>query len=102
MFNEVLIVGKIDSLPQKIEKRRGMDYFKVVVEVKQLFKNSEGHFESDFIPVVLWYGVAQTVLDVSKIGDMISIKGHLTTVKTSKSIAMEVEAEKVDFLQKYL
>lgn len=105
MFNEVLILGKLITMPERIPDRNGNPYYQIKIEVKRLFKNSHGFFDSDFIPVILWKGIADTLTDVSKVGDMISVKGRLESnpaIYGNDSPLMSVVAEKIDYLQKYV
>lgn len=106
MFNEVLILGKLETLPMPIKECKGLQYYRIILEVKRLFQNSHGYFESDHIPVILWKGIADTLSNVSKVGDMISVKGRLESNKQfnygSENPVMSVVAEKIDYLQKYV
>lgn len=107
MINEVVIVGKVAKNPTLKEVSGGTKLSTVIVEVEKAFKNGVGVIESDFVTVVLWRGIAEAVVDITEIGSMIGVKGRLQTrtYETSENkriTTMEVVAERVTFLDKYL
>ena len=53
-----------------------------------------GEYETDFIPVTLWQGIAEQTTNYCKKGDLVGVKGRLQ-VREGK---VEVVAEKVTFL----
>ena len=59
-------------------------------------------YDTDFIGCKLWQGVAQSMADYCKKGDLIGVKGHIQTnnYETEDGIkyVTEVVAEKVTFL----
>ena len=106
MFNEVIVIGKLANEPVLKETSRGAKVATAVIEVEQAFKNGYGVVESDFVSVVLWRGIAESLLDCTSIGSIIGVKGRLRTrtFETSESqriTTTEVVAEKVSFMDKY-
>lgn len=107
MINEVVIVGKIAKTPIIKEVSSGAKLSTIIVEVEKAFKNGVGVVESDFVTVVLWRGIAEAVVDITEIGSMIGVKGRLQTRTFESSdnkriTTMEIVAERVTFLDKYL
>lgn len=99
MLNQTVIVGRIITIESEKETNKGM----VTLAVPRSFKNAEGEYETDFIPCVLYNGIAQNVLEYCKKGDLVGIKGRIQTRiieqdDETKINVVEVVAEKVTFL----
>ena len=99
MLNQTVIVGRIVNIESEKETNKGM----LTLAVPRSFKNAEGEYETDFIPCVLYNGIAQNVLEYCKKGDLVGIKGRIQTRATeqddeTKINVVEVVAEKVTFL----
>lgn len=106
MINEVVLVGRIAKAPCLKDVEGGAKMGICVLEIEKGFKNGVGVYESDFVTVILWRGIAETMMDVADIGSMISVKGRLQshTYETSEKQRItitEVIAEKVSYLDKY-
>lgn len=70
------------------------------------FKNGLGAYESDYVTVSLWRGIAEMIIETALPGSMIAIKGrlHSRTFECSDSkviTSIEVIAEHVSLLDKY-
>ena len=94
MLNQTVLVGRIVSDPQINETKNEKKVATIPLAVQRSYKNEEGEYAADFIPCVLWDGVAQNVIDYCKKGDLIGIKGRIQA--TAEKI--EVIAERVTFL----
>ena len=93
MSNTVMLVGRIVNDPT-LERNEDKKYSLITVAVTRSFKNVEGVYETDFIPVVLWKGIAEQTCEWCKKGDLIGIKGRLQMEEDK----IEIIAEKVTFL----
>ena len=107
MINEVVLLGKLANEPTLKETNNGAKIAIAVLEIEKGFKNGIGVIESDYVSVILWRGIAEALIDCSKKGSIIGIKGRLQsrTFETSEKqriTTMEVVAEKVSFLDKYI
>ena len=94
MLNQTVLVGRIVSDPEINETKNDKKVTTIPLAVQRSYKNEEGEYATDFIPCVLWDGVAQNVIDYCKKGDLIGIKGRIQA--TAEKI--EVIAERVTFL----
>ncbi len=70
MMNQVIMVGRI----VKIESEERTF---VTMAVTRQFKNSDGEYETDFVPVMLLGTVSETTLEYCKKGDIIGIRGRV-------------------------
>ena len=99
MLNQTVLVGRLVSDPELRETDNGNKVTNITLAVPRSYKNVNGEYDTDFIPCVLWKGIAEYV----KKGDLIGIKGHLQTRNLEldeniKRQSVEIIAEKVTFL----
>lgn len=107
MFNEVVLLGTLVNEPVLKETNSGTKLATAVLEIEKGFKNGVGVVESDYVSVVLWRGIAEALIDCTTKGSIIGVKGRLQsrTYETSelqRITTMEVVAEKINFLDKYI
>lgn len=106
MLNEVIVVGKIAKEPELCQTNNGHHISNIVLETIRNYKNSYGIYESDFLQVTLWKGMAQTIYDTCHVGSMIAVKGRIQTRTYLEEDnrhygCLEIVAEKVTILDKY-
>ena len=94
MLNQTVLVGRIVSDPEINETKNDKKVTTIPLAVQRSYKNEEGVYATDFIPCVLWDGVAQNVVEYCKKGDLIGVKGRIQ----SSVDKIQVIAEKVTFL----
>ena len=82
-MNNVILVGRITHFEGE----------EVTISVTRNYKNEDGIYMSDLIPIHLGINIAEKMVDFCKIGDVIAIKGRL---ETRGSVV--VMAEKVSFI----
>ena len=105
MLNNVVLVGRVVCQPELMETQEGKRVTTVTLAVHRSFKNSvTGEYETDFINVSLWEGLAHNVVEYCGKGAIIGIKGRLVhktyEIPNHKSLrVVEVVAEKVSFIQ---
>lgn len=85
MLNHAIVVGRISNYDEigRI----------VTIAVSRSFKNINGEYETDFIPVKLWNN-ATPQMELVKIGDIIGIKGRIERT----GVELRIVAEKITFL----
>ena len=102
MLNQVVMVGRIVADPKVIENEEGKQVCNVTIAVPRSYKNINGEYDTDFIDVTLFNGIAQNTVEYCKKGDLVGIKGRIQTneiVKDDeKNKYTNVVAEKVTFL----
>lgn len=93
MLNQVILVG----LLKKVTKLD--DYFSnIEIEVVRSFKELKGGFKSDFLTIIVWKGIADSLLQDNIINRNISICGRLE----SDDKQIKIIAEKVDYVGRSL
>lgn len=85
MLNQVVLVGRISTTIQEN---------KLTLAVPRSFKNEDGIYETDFIPVYISGTMADTTREYTRTGDIVGIKGRVQR----NSDTTEIIAEKVTFL----
>ena len=102
MLNQTVIVGRIAKDLELHETENGNKVAQLTLAVPRGFKNQDGQYETDFIPCVLWRGVAENTAEYCKKGDLVGIKGRIQTSQYEQDdevkYVTEVVAEKVTFL----
>jgi len=103
MLNQTVIVGRIVRDLEVRETESGNKVAQLTLAVPRSFKNMDGQYETDFIPCVLWKGIAENTAEYCKKGDLVGIKGRIQTrsYETEEELrknVVEVVAEKVTFL----
>lgn len=90
MLNQVVLVGRIEHMETVDEVTT------VTIVVPRAYKNVEGNYDSDHIPIQITGNIATNTLQYCKVGDLIGIRGTLRNVGISDKV--EVVADKVTFL----
>ena len=103
MLNQTVLVGRLVSDPELRETDNGNKVTNITLAVPRSYKNVNGEYDTDFIPCVLWKGIAENTAEYVKKGDLIGIKGHLQTRNLEldeniKRQSVEIIEEKVTFL----
>lgn len=103
MLNQTVLVGRLVKDPELRETDNGNKVTNITLAVPRSYKNINGEYDTDFIPCVLWKGIAENTAEYVKKGDLIGVKGHLQTRNIEldenvKKQAVEIVAEKVTFL----
>ena len=94
MLNQIVLVGRLTSDLELKELEGGKKVAYLTLAIPRSYKNSEGEYETDFVPVVLWDEVAKNTSEYCKKGDIIGVKGRIE----SEPNRISVVAEKITFL----
>jgi len=102
MLNQVVLAGRLTSDPQIFTSENNKKRTYITVAVPRSYKNIDGTYDTDFIRCTLWAGVAETVCEYCKKGDIVGVKGRIQTSNYEKEgekvYSVDVIAEKVSFL----
>ena len=102
MLNNVVLVGRLTKDPETVTTEKGNKKTSVTLAIGRPYKNYNGEYETDFIRVSLWNGIAENTCEYCKKNDIIGVKGriHSNMVENNeeKKYFTEVVAEKVTFL----
>ena len=105
MLNNVVLVGRVVRQPELSQTIDGKKVSTITLAVTRSFKNAlSGEYETDFINITRWEGIAKSVVEDCGKGAIIGVKARLVhktyEVPNYKSLrVVEVVAEKVSFIQ---
>ena len=94
MLNQIVLVGRLVGEPNLEKEESGKSVSRIRLAVPRSYKNENGEYDTDFLPIILWNGVAQNTTEYCHKGDLIGIKGRVQEVEGKINIV----AEKVTFL----
>lgn len=101
-MNSVFLVGRLSQEPVLETTENGHKRTVIYVAVNRGYRNSDGNYDTDFIKVVLWNGMASATKDYCHTGDMVGIKGRIQVNvfedNNIKKRTMEIICEKVTFI----
>lgn len=84
MYNKVIIIGRLVSTPEVTQTSNKKSVVRTTVAVNRRFKSENGEREADFINVVFWGKLADTLASYGTKGSLISLDGELRTRKYEK------------------
>ena len=94
MNNMICLVGRLVSDPE-INETENRKITNITLAVPRYWKNMNGEYETDFIPVKLFGQIAETTTEYCKKGDLIGVKGRLARLSGEN---LTIVAEKISFL----
>lgn len=77
MLNNVMLIGRLTHNPQMKVLDDGKKVLDIQLAVQRSFKNMDGIYETDFITVTLWQGLAENLNDYCTKGTLIALRGRL-------------------------
>lgn len=98
MLNQIVLVGRLVQDPETKELENGIKTSYITLAVKRSYKNVNGDYEADLIPVKLYKGISESIVEYCKIGDIVGVRGRVQSRKEEDKSIIEVIAEKVTFL----
>ena len=94
MNNMICLVGRLVSDPE-INETENRKITNITLAIPRYWKNMNGEYETDFIPVKLFGQIAETTTEYCKKGDLIGVKGRLARLSGEN---LTIVAEKISFL----
>ena len=98
MINQIVLVGRLVSDPEIKETENGNKVSYITLAVPRSYKNSDGIYETDFMPCKVGYPMCYSVKEYCKKGDLLGIKGRIQTKQEEDKNIIEIVAERVTFL----
>lgn len=102
MLNQVVMVGRLVRDPEVEELENGKKKSYMTLAVQRSYKNAEGIYDTDFIDITLWDGIASNTAEYCHKGDIVGVKARVKTegyeVDGETHKKTEIVAEKVTFL----
>lgn len=95
MINQTILVGRLVDEPILEKTENGRNTVTLILAIPRSFKNDNGEYETDFIPINLVGQTAWSVNEYCKQGDLIGVRGRIAKLSNSD---MQIIGEKVSFL----
>lgn len=103
MLNQLILVGRLARDPELKVLDDGRKVSDITLAVQRAFKNMDGNYDTDFIKITVWEGLASAIDTYCTKGAMIAVKARVQTYKMDISDEkqmnmLEVIAERITFL----
>ena len=93
-MNQTILVGRLTTTPTIDYTEINNKYTKFTLAITRNYKNIDGEYETDFIPVLVFNQMAENVTEYTRRGDLIGVKGRLET----RDNELVVIADRITFL----
>lgn len=84
MYNKVILIGRLTATPDVSQTPNGKSVSRLTLAVNRRFKTDTGEREADFISVVFWGKLAETLSSYATKGSLLSVDGELRTRRYEK------------------
>ncbi len=78
-MNKVVLVGRLTKDPELRYTPSNVASVSFTVAVNRNYKNAQGGYDADFIPVVVWRALAETLAKHLKKGARVAVSGRIQT-----------------------
>lgn len=101
-MNNFSLVGRLTADPVLKDLEGGKKVSNITIAVQRPFKNHDGIYETDFIPITLWQGLAENLNQYCTKGSQIAVSGRVQMqvgyFQDKQIQSIEIIAEKISFL----
>ncbi len=103
MLNQFIVIGRLTHDPETKILEDGRKVSDITLAVQRTFKNMDGNYDTDFIKITVWEGLATAIESYCKKGVMIAVKARVQSWKYDlpegkKLNMLEVIAERISYL----
>lgn len=103
MLNQLILVGRLTHDPETKILDDGRKVADITLAVQRTFKNMEGTYDTDFIKVTVWEGLATAIESYCAKGVLVAVKARIQSWKYDlsedrKLNMLEVIAERISYL----
>lgn len=102
-MNKAFIIGNLTKDPELRTTKNGISVCSFTVAVQRRYKDQNGDRQADFIPVIVWRGLAENCAKYLAKGKKVAVSGEIQTRSYeaqdgSKKYVTEIVANDVEFL----
>lgn len=103
MLNQIILIGRLTHDPESKILEDGRKVSDITLAVQRTFKNMDGSYDTDFIKVTVWEGLATAIETYCKKGVMVAVKARIQSWKYEisedrKLNMLEIIAERISYL----
>ncbi len=84
MYNKVILIGRLVNTPELNKTANDKSVARATLAVNRRYKGQNGEREADFVNVVVWGKLAETLVSYATKGSLISLDGELRTRRYEK------------------
>ncbi|WP_347102986.1 single-stranded DNA-binding protein [Streptococcus anginosus] len=84
MYNKVILIGRLVNTPELNKTANDKSVARATLAVNRRYKGQNGEREADFVNVVVWGKLAETLASYATKGSLISLDGELRTSRYEK------------------
>ena len=85
MYNKVILIGRTVATSELHKTNNDKSVARATIANNRRFKDQNGEREADFINIVVWGKLAETMASYASKGSLISVDGELRTRKFEKN-----------------
>lgn len=85
MYNKVIVIGRLTATPELHKTANEKSVARATVAINRRYKGQNGEREADFVNIVVWGKLAETLASYATKGSLISIDGELRTHRYEKN-----------------
>lgn len=85
MYNKVIVIGRLTATPELHKTTNEKSVARATVAINRRYKGQNGEREADFVNIVVWGKLAETLASYATKGSLISIDGELRTRRYEKN-----------------
>ena len=90
MYNKVILIGRLTSTPELHKTNNDKSVARATIAVNRRYKDQNGEREADFVNMVLWGRLAESLASYATKGSLISVDGELRTRRFEKNGQMKL------------
>lgn len=84
MYNKVILIGRLVNTPEVNKTANDKSVVRATLAINRRYKGQNGEREADFVNVVVWGKLAETLASYATKGSLISLDGELHTRRYEK------------------
>ena len=84
MYNKVILIGRLVNTPELNKTANDKSVARATLAVNRRYKEQNGEREADFVNVIVWGKLAETLASYATKGSLISLDGELRTRRYEK------------------
>ena len=84
MYNKVILIGRLVNTPEVNKTANDKSVVRATLAINRRYKGQNGEREADFVDVVVWGKLAETLASYATKGSLISLDGELRTRRYEK------------------
>lgn len=102
-MNKVFLIGNLTKDPELTTTNSGVSLCKFTLAVQRRFTGNDGEREADFLPIIVWRGLADNCYKFLKKGSKAGVSGTIQTRQYdapdgTRRFITEIIADEVEFL----